>query len=98
MIFWQKLTNLNDVTYAINLFSVEIDKKKLQSSNIPLQTYDWSVFSIENFENIQKICQLAQNGGKNDVIIKNADVIKFQKFWYQIKVLPLLIHFVYNTS
>ena len=45
MIFGQKLANLNDVINALNLFSVEIDKKKLQSGNTPSQTYHWSVFN-----------------------------------------------------
>ena len=45
VIFWQKLANLNDIVGAINLFSVKIDKQKLQSSNIPLQTYHWSLFN-----------------------------------------------------
>ena len=43
VIFWQKLANLNDVIGAINLFSVKIDKKKLQSGNTLLQTYQWSL-------------------------------------------------------
>ena len=37
--------NLNDVINAMNLFSVEIDKKKLQNGNTPLQTCHWSVFN-----------------------------------------------------
>ena len=36
---------MNDVINALNLFSVEIDKEKLQSGNTPLQTYHWSVFN-----------------------------------------------------
>ena len=39
VIFWQKLANLYDVICAINLFSVKIDKNKLQSGYTPLQTY-----------------------------------------------------------
>ena len=45
MIFWQKLANLNDVINALHLFSVKIDKKKLQSGNNPSQMYHWSVLN-----------------------------------------------------
>ena len=33
VIFWQKLANFNDVICAINLFSVKIDKKRVQNGN-----------------------------------------------------------------
>ena len=44
--FWQKLANLYNVIYAINLFSVKIDKKKLQSGDTPLQTYHRSLLKL----------------------------------------------------
>ena len=44
-IFWQKLANLCDVICAINLFSVKIDKNKLQSGYTPLQTHHWSLLN-----------------------------------------------------
>ena len=56
VIFWLKLTNLNDVIYAINLFSVKIDKKKLQSGTNPLPTYHWSPkIVVVKEEEIRKI-------------------------------------------
>ena len=45
VIFWQKLDNLYDVICAINLFSVKIDKNKLQSGYTPLQTYHRSLLN-----------------------------------------------------
>ena len=45
VIFWQKLANLYDVICAINLFSVKIDKNKLQSGYTPLQTHHWSLLN-----------------------------------------------------
>ena len=56
VIFWQKLANLYDVICAINLFSVKIDKNKLQNGYTPLQTYHWSLLNGKNFEKIKKIC------------------------------------------
>ena len=46
VIFWQKLGNLYDIICAINLFSVKIDKNKLQSANYNCII---GVFSIEKF-------------------------------------------------
>ena len=98
MIFWQKLANLSDVINGLNLFSVEIDKKKLQSGNTPLQTYHWSVFNRKISKIFKKLANEPKMAVKTTSSSKNADIIEFQKFRYQIKALHLLIHLVYNTS
>ena len=98
MIFWQKLANLNDVLNALNLFSVEIDKKKLKSGNTPSQTYHWSVFNRKISKIFKKLANWPKMAAKMTSSSKNADIIRFHKFLHQIKALCLLIHLVYNTS
>ena len=56
VIFWQKLANLYDVICAINLFSVKIDKKKLQSGDTPITNVSLESSQLKNFEEIQKNC------------------------------------------
>ena len=54
VIFWQKLANLYDVICAIKLFSVKIDKNKLQSGYTPLQTYHWSLLNWKISKKLKK--------------------------------------------
>ena len=61
MTLWQKLANLNDVIGAINLFSVKIDKKKLQSGN-----YKRIIGVFEKFRKNLKKLLISQNGGHHD--------------------------------
>ena len=56
VIFWQKLANLYDVICAINLFSVKIDKKKLQSGDMPITNLSLESSQLKNFKKIKKIC------------------------------------------
>ena len=77
MIFSQKLANLYDVVCPINLFSVRIDKTKLESGDTPLKTYHWSFLNCKISKKFKKFA----NEPKMAVIMmplsKSADVIKF---------------------
>ena len=54
--FWQKSANLYDVICAINLFSVKIDKKKLQSCDTPTTNLSLESSQLKNFKKTKKMC------------------------------------------
>ena len=57
-----EISQFYDVICAINLFSVKIDKKKLQNGNTPLQTCHWSLEKIETKESDDSLKYLIDEG------------------------------------